>query len=116
MIIGQIIYDVISPSGVRASTSDNDVKTIIYDDGTSSSYDANKIKITSDLVAKVSKGKFSKIGIQAPSGTLAVINGKNIQIGRTETYELDDPDLPIESLRFKDPGVKNLIIDFIINS
>lgn len=114
MIIGQIIYDVISPSGVRASTSDNDVKTIIYD--TSSSYDADKIKITSDLVAKVSKDKFSKIGIQAPSGTLAVINGKNIQIGRTETYELDDPDLPIESLRFEDSGVKNLIIDFIINS
>lgn len=114
MIVGQIIYDVISPSGVCASTSDDDVKTIIYD--TSPSYKDDKIKITEDLVAKVNKGEFSKIGIQAPSGTLAVINGKNIQIGRTETYELDDPDLPIESLRFEDSSVKNLIIDFIINS
>ena len=56
----------------------------------------------------------TKLGIQAPPGTIASINGKPILIGRTGIYELDE-DIKIESLsfNFNTENLRNVIIDYI---
>lgn len=45
---------------------------------------------------------FSKIGIQAPAGTLVVMDNKSIMIGASGMYELDD-DIKVERLYFRRP-------------
>lgn len=43
-----------------------------------------------------------KVGIQAPAGTQAVIDGQTIMVGRSGIYELDDG-IAINSLKFVQP-------------
>lgn len=111
MIIGQIVHDIIGPTGVLTSTRDE-----VGLNGTVTSeeagYNEYKVKITQDLVIKANVSSFKKLGIQAPSGTVALINNKRIQIGRSEVYELDDDDIPIKSLLFENEDISNLIIDY----
>lgn len=114
MIIGQIVHDIIGPTGVKTSTKEERGLGTIITNKTDSDYENHKVKLTTNLVDKVNKGSFSRIGIQAPAGTVAVINGKDIQIGRTEVYELNDNDIPIISLTFSSEIVNNLIIDYAI--
>lgn len=56
----------------------------------------------------------TKLGIQAPPGTMLSINNKPILIGRTGIYELDD-DITIDSLQFNydTANLRNIIIDFV---
>ena len=46
--------------------------------------------------------QLNKLGIQAPPGTKAVINSKEVMVGRTGIYELDE-DIAITSLKFERP-------------
>lgn len=83
--IGQIYYNVLdTASGTFATNPAVDIYTDIlpqYDSGVS---------------------RLTKVGIQAPSGTKVVMNGKNIMVGRTGIYELDE-DITITSLYFIKP-------------
>lgn len=68
--------------------------------------------ISSNLIGS---SPFIKLGIQAPMGTIARINGKDIMIGRTEIYE-SLPDVTVTSLYFPadlNPNLINVIIDYI---
>ena len=59
--------------------------------------------------------KVSKLGVQAPPHTKMIIDGRNIQVGNTGIYELDD-DIIIEKIRFVEgQELQNIIIDFIYN-
>ena len=69
--VGQIYYNVI--------------------DNNSGSYASSKEDIYTDLVAQVGASQFNKVGVQAPPGTKMVMNeSKQIMVGRTGIYELDE--------------------------
>ena len=53
-----------------------------------------------------------KLGIQALPGTIVAINGRNIKIGSTGIYELDDV-VKIKSLVFPNGAPNTTILDFI---
>lgn len=82
--IGQISYRVIGGDG-------NPVQSPSYD-------------IFSDLVSAYGASHFYKLGVQAPPGSKMVVNkNKEIIVGRTGIYELDDDIPPIENLYFERP-------------
>ena len=82
--VGQVYYRVLDiNSGTYISSGQN-----IYNDIVSSYGGATQ---------------FTKLGIQAPSGTRAILNGnKTIMIGRTGIYELDE-DIAVTNLQFVRP-------------
>lgn len=49
-----------------------------------------EIGINNEILAQIGRGSFSKIGIQAPVGTKILLNNKEIMIGRSGVYELED--------------------------
>lgn len=53
----------------------------------------------------------SRIGINAPPATVVIINEKNIQIGKTGIYEVED--VKITSIRFEEDSPPDAIIDYI---
>ena len=57
-----------------------------------------------------SKPILLKIGIQAPEGTIVVINEQEIKVGKTGIYELDCL-VPVTSLKFKENV--EAIVDFV---
>lgn len=72
-------------------------------DTNSGSYISSGQDIFSDVVTAYGASQFHKLGIQAPPGTKVIMNTtKNIMIGRTGIYELDD-DISIVSLYFVRP-------------
>ena len=103
--IGQIVYNIEDyyHSGGYISTSKNDIsKTISSNDYASwEEYLAAAIDIfNQNLVELFNTTGFFKLGIQAPPGTLVILNdSKNIVIGKTGIYELDE-DIIISSLKF----------------
>lgn len=108
--IGQIIYNVqdYHSSGGYISTSNSDLNTTVSSN--QANYLYNRINIFSgNLVDRYRSKEFSKLGIQAPPGTKVVLNEtKNITIGRTGIYELDE-NIIITSLVFLRP--KKYILD-----
>lgn len=59
--------------------------------------------LANNVVTQVGASKFTKVGIQAPPGTQIVMNKiKNILIGRTGIYELDEG-IDVTELYFIDP-------------
>lgn len=61
------------------------------------------IDIYTDILAQITPSSLTKIGIQAPPGTQLQMNGiKEIMIGRTGIYELDEG-ISITSLKFYRP-------------
>ena len=109
--VGQIIYnleDYNSSGGYISTANGNTTQTITS--ATDPDYETNKIDIfTRNLVEIYASKQFSKVGIQAPPGTKLVMNtNKNIMIGRTGVYELDE-DIAITGLYFLRP--KNYILD-----
>ena len=59
-----------------------------------------------------------KLGIQAPAGTVVVLNdNKNIVIGRSGIYELNDDDIIITSVVFpivqESKNLNNIVVDYI---
>lgn len=114
--IGQIVYnlqDYINSGGLISTNNSNRSATvssvIMNADGTTSvngNYEASRIDITKNIVEG---SGYTKVGIQAPPGTRAVLNTtKTILIGRTGIYELEE-DILISSLYFIKP--KNYILD-----
>lgn len=71
----------------------------------------------------ISGFQWIKFGIQAPPGSKWLINfeadkelpniGKEILIGRTGMYELDD-DIIVTSLKYISGDFKNIIIDYLV--
>jgi hypothetical protein len=109
--VGQIIYnleDYNSSGGYISTANGNTTQTITS--ATDPEYETNKIDIFNrNLVEIYASKQFSKVGIQAPPGTKLVMNtNKNIMIGRTGVYELDE-DIAITGLYFLRP--KNYILD-----
>lgn len=112
--IGQIIYNVedYNSSGGYISTANYNTSAIIssinYD--SFESYQRDIIDIfNQNLVSLYSSGIFSKLGIQAPPGTKVILNdNKQIMIGRTGVYELDE-NINITNLKFIRP--KKYILD-----
>ena len=79
------------------------------------------LDMTSDLFGQFAEGvsyrnaKVTKLGVQAPPHTKMIIDGRDIQVGNTGIYELDD-DIIIEKIKFKTgQELQNIIIDFIYN-
>lgn len=61
------------------------------------------IDIYTDILTQITPNSLTKIGIQAPPGTQLQMNGiKEIMIGRTGIYELDEG-ISITSLKFYRP-------------
>lgn len=116
--IGQIIYNVedYNSSGGYISTSNQNTSNIISsisygsDADSFERYQQDIIDIFGqNLVSLYSSGIFSKLGIQAPPGTKVILNdNKQIMIGRTGVYELDE-DINITNLYFIRP--KKYILD-----
>lgn len=78
-------------------------------DQSSGGYISSGIDIFSDIISAYGATSFSKLGIQAPPGTQVVLNGsKQIIIGRTGMYELDE-DITITSIYFI--RTKNYVLD-----
>ena len=88
--VGQLYYRVLDTTSGTYITSENLTPATMYELG------ANLVNFYGG--AK----QFNKLGIQAPPGTKAVINGKEIMVGRTGIYELDE-DIAITTLRFERP-------------
>lgn len=74
----------------------------------------SSINFNSDIISQLGVGSFTRVGIQAPQGTIASINGREIMIGRTEMYEVGDS-VPITTLSFVTPSaeLENVIVDYI---
>ena len=79
------------------------------------------LDMTSDLFGQFAEGvsyrnaKVTKLGVQAPPHTKMVIDGRDIQVGNTGIYELDD-DIIIEKIKFKtDQELHHVNIVFIYN-
>ena len=91
MEVGQIFYRLLDPrTGKYLSTGDETGES-----------PQSRINIYNDIVSQYpGASHFTKVGIQAPPGTRAVLNDKPIMIGRTGVYELDQ-DIEITSLRFE---------------
>lgn len=104
--IGQIVYnlqDYINSGGLISTDKDSRSTTV---SSTDADYLTKRIDITQNVVTG---SGYTKVGIQAPAGTRAILNtNKTILIGRTGIYELDE-DIVITSLYFIKP--KNYIID-----
>ena len=97
--VGQVYYRVLDINSGTYISSDQDIyQDIVHNYGGAS--------------------QFTKIGIQAPPGTRAVLNGnKTIMIGRTGIYELDE-DIAVTNLYFirprkykRDDEASNALID-----
>lgn len=55
-----------------------------------------------------------KLGIQAPPGTIVVINNNDFEIGKTGILEYETG-LTITFLGFKDEITKDIVVDFVRN-
>lgn len=68
-----------------------------------STVNGSTLNIYKDIVGQVNRGKFSKLGIQAPAGVIFYINSdqESIRMGRTGIYELDE-DISVSSLYFQE--------------
>lgn len=61
---------------------------------------------------ETTKPILSKLGVQAPKGTIVRVNGVDIKIGRTCIYELDET-VNVKSLYFPNGADETAIVDFV---
>lgn len=113
MQIAQIIYKLEDYHNHNNIVSTNKNGLVVVGSG--------DLDLTIDLLSQFNVGvsyrnaKVSKLGVQAPPHTKMIIDGRNIQVGITGIYELDD-DIIIEKIKFvTGQDLKNIIIDFIYN-
>ena len=59
----------------------------------------NGIDIYTEILDQINVTAIKKLGIQAPTGTICYVNNKEIMIGRTGMYELEDV-VTVSSLYF----------------
>lgn len=113
MQIGQIVYRLQDYRNKNAEVSTSTTGSIVTG--------AGDLVMTNNLFEQFNNNvsyknaKISKLGVQAPPHTKMVIDGRDIQVGNTGIYELDD-DIIIEKIRFVEgQELQNIIIDFIYN-
>lgn len=113
MQIGQIVYRLQDYRNRSSEVSTNKNGVVVAGTG--------DLDMTSDLFAQFTESvsyrnaKVSKLGVQAPPHTKMVIDGRNIQVGNSGIYELDD-DIIIEKIKFAtSQDLQNVIIDFVYN-
>ena len=113
MQIGQIVYRLQDYRNRKSEVSTNKNGVVVEGMG--------DLDMTSDLFGQFassvsySDAKITKLGVQAPPHTKMIIDGRDIQVGNTGIYELDD-DIIIEKIKFKTgQELQNVIIDFIYN-
>lgn len=113
MQIGQIVYRLQDYRNRESEVSTNQNGAVVAG--------AGDLDMTSDLFSQFAtsvsyrNAKVSKLGIQAPPHTKMIIDGRDIQVGNTGIYELDD-DIIIERIKFAaGQELQNVIIDFIYN-
>ena len=113
MQIGQIVYRLQDYRNRESEVSTNKNGVVVAG--------AGDLDMTSDLFGQFSEGvsyrnaKITKLGVQAPPQPKMIIDGRDIQVGNTGIYELDD-DIIIEKIKFKTgQELQNVIIDFIYN-
>lgn len=113
MQIGQIVYRLQDYRNRESEVSTNKNGVVVAGVG--------DLDMTSDLFGQFtssvsySNAKITKLGVQAPPHTKMIIDGRDIQVGNTGIYELDD-DIIIEKIKFKTgQELQNIIIDFIYN-
>lgn len=113
MQIGQIVYRLQDYRNRKSKVSTNKNGVVVAG--------AGDLDMTSDLFGQFassvpySNAKITKLGVQAPPHTKMIIDGRDIQVGNTGIYELDD-DIIIEKIKFKTgQELQNIIIDFIYN-
>lgn len=113
MQIGQIVYRLQDYRNKNAEVSTSKTGSVITGIGDLIMTD-NLFEQFNDTVF-YKNAKISKLGVQAPPHTKMVIDGRDIQVGNTGIYELDD-DIIIEKIRFVEgQELQNIIIDFIYN-
>ena len=113
MQIGQIVYRLQDYRNKNAEVSTSKIGSVVTGTGDLVMTD-NLFEQFNDTVS-YKNAKVSKLGVQAPPHTKMVIDGRNIQVGNTGIYELDD-DIIIEKIRFVEgQELQNIIIDFIYN-
>ena len=113
MQIGQIVYRLQDYHNKDSEVSTNKKGIVVAGMG--------DLDMTSNLFGQFAEGvsyrnaKITKLGVQAPPHTKMIIDGRDIQVGNTGIYELDD-DIIIEKIKFKTgQKLQNVIIDFIYN-
>ena len=113
MQIGQIVYRLQDYHNRSSEVSTNKNGAVVAGTG--------DLDMTSDLFGQFAESvsyrntKVTKLGVQAPPHTKMIIDGRNIQVGNTGIYELDD-DIIIEKIKFvAGQELQNVIIDFIYN-
>lgn len=113
MQIGQIVYRLQDYRNRESEVSTNKNGAVVVGVG--------DLDMTSDLFGQFAESvsyrnaKITKLGVQAPPHTKMIIDGRDIQVGNTGIYELDD-DIIIEKIKFKTgQELQNVIIDFIYN-
>jgi len=113
MQIGQIVYRLQDYHNRSSEVSTNKNGTVVAGTG--------DLDMTSDLFSQFAdsvsyrNAQVTKLGVQAPPHTKMIIDGRNIQVGNTGIYELDD-DIIIEKIKFvTGQELQNVIIDFIYN-
>lgn len=109
MQVGQIVYKLQNYQQNMISTNTNG--SVVAGEG--------NLDMTKDLFNQFQDGvpfknaKVSKLGVQAPPHIRMVIDNRNIQVGNTGIYELDD-NIIIQNIRFiEGQELHNVIIDFI---
>lgn len=109
MQVGQIVYKLQNYQQNTVSTNTNGAIVA----------GAGNLDMTNNLFSQFSDGvsfknaKVSKLGVQAPPHTRMVIDNRNIQVGNTGVYELDD-NIIIQNLKFVvGQDLHDVIIDFI---
>lgn len=112
MKIGQIVYNLQDYDKLLSSNKDS-FNTLISSN--SPDYETKKVNIFEDLIKNYNLKSINKLGIQAPMGTKFKLgSNKNMIIGHTGIYELDDV-IVVNYLQFEKPenlDLYNIIIDF----
>lgn len=72
----------------------------------------DKTGAISNFTPETSNPILIKLGIQTSEGTMVQVNDRNIKIGKTGIYELDNV-VSIKHLVFPDGADENTIVDFV---
>lgn len=113
--IGQIVYKYQDPSG-KTWYSDKNQKLQYVNSIEEFNQDNCYWNLIEDLGNSLLKNYYiTKLGIQAPFGSIVIINGHEFYIGQSKMLELNDE---VNSLHFKEETLpsKNVIIDYAMEA
>lgn len=115
--IGQILFNYYDKHNKKYLSSLSQGNIATFDD-IQSVGTRGIINLAENLI--VDSNVWNKLGIQAPKGSIFIINGKSIIIGISGIYEIDNPAIEIYELYYdKEHSPQqmkpiNIIIDYVI--